>query len=265
MQNRANTMKWAPFGGRCLIAYLENGRTGVLEFVDVGNYKQHSETTVVEHQNCREVYWDPSGRYLVSAATQPLDSKSSGDDTGYRIWTYQGEELYHENLRYFYQIMWRPRPRTLLTTQEMKKLGFKNSKERKEYAMAFDECDTEILREHTSKRIKANLQKLEEWNRFFVENDELNELKDEIDEKQRQLRAHYRIDYKNEYDLHIIEEEINVEFMDNVISKEVLNKINNDEYVDFNLLDAKGNLTKNMNQIGMNMNVNGAVTTQRRW
>ena len=235
---RMNLIKWAPQGGRCMIAFIEPGRTGQLEFVDVGAYWQNQETVQADHPNCREIHWDPSGRYLVSAATQTLSS-APGDDTGYIIWSYQGQQLYRENIRHFYQFLWRPRPKSLLDQKDIQR---GRSKEFRTYRKIFEDCDREMLLAESGEKIRKNQKKLDMWRKRYSRNNEMKEYKKSIFERQKELRQHYNIDEKKEYERNVIEEEINVAFENHIVSKETLNMIINNEKVDFDNLDDDGNV-----------------------
>ena len=116
---RCNELHWAPNGGRLIIANIDKTRRagGEIEFVDInkisltGN-KLNGQTIKQTHEGMTDISWDPSGRYLITATTQHLNTMS-GDDTRYIIWSFQGEKLFQHNIKYFYQILWRPRPLTI--------------------------------------------------------------------------------------------------------------------------------------------------------
>ena len=64
-----------------------------------------------EHFMAGELEWDPSGRYVVSS----VSFWRHQNDTGFYVWSFQGKLLQRVLRDKFYQILWRPRPPTLLT------------------------------------------------------------------------------------------------------------------------------------------------------
>ena len=62
-----------------------------------------------------ELEWDPTGRYVVSS----VSFWRHQNDTGFYVWSFQGKLLQRVLRDKFYQILWRPRPPTLLTTKNI--------------------------------------------------------------------------------------------------------------------------------------------------
>lgn len=58
-------------------------------------------------------------------------------DNGYWIWTFQGRILKRVNLNAFNQLLWRPRPPTLLTAEQIKEI----KKNLKKYSAQFESKD----------------------------------------------------------------------------------------------------------------------------
>jgi translation initiation factor 3 subunit B len=120
----ANHLFWSPAGKYILIAGLRNFN-GVLEFFNV----QELETiTTEDHFNCTNIEWDPTGRYVatyVSFWRHPLEN-------GYNLWTFSGKHLHREYREKFYQLLWRPRPPSLLSkeVEENIKKNFKQISEK---------------------------------------------------------------------------------------------------------------------------------------
>merc|ERR1719461_1804520 len=119
-KRRMTEIYWAPRGGRLVIVHVDPKRRmgGELEFVDVAKVVANGESAVVKdlmHETVTDIQWDPSGRYLVTATTMRLDVASSGDDTKYIVWSYQGDRLFEHKIKSFFQILWRPRPRIFET------------------------------------------------------------------------------------------------------------------------------------------------------
>lgn len=68
-----------------------------------------------EHFMASELEWDPSGRYVVSSVSYWRHQ----NDTGYYVWSFQGKLLQRELRDKFYQLLWRPRPPTLLSKDQI--------------------------------------------------------------------------------------------------------------------------------------------------
>ncbi|KNC80840.1 hypothetical protein SARC_06821 [Sphaeroforma arctica JP610] len=132
-KKNVNNMFWSPKGRYVVLAGLGNQGifNGQLEFWDVNDMVCMN---VSEHFMATHVEWDPTGRYVatyVSAWKFQLE-------TGFHLWSFQGKNLQRNNIDKFYQLLWRPRPPTLLSEQELrdlKKKGVKN------YSQKFDAED----------------------------------------------------------------------------------------------------------------------------
>jgi hypothetical protein len=66
----ANQLHWSPRGGYCLLAGLGQ-LNGALEFIDATTLES---LNVTEHYMCTSVEWDASGRYVITAVTQPMQN-----------------------------------------------------------------------------------------------------------------------------------------------------------------------------------------------
>ena len=81
-------------------------------------------------------------------------------ENGYKIWDFKGTLLREEQIERFKQLVWRPRPPTLLSKEEQKKIR----KNLREYSKIFDEQDFE--KKNTANRavVEKRRRQLEEWN-----------------------------------------------------------------------------------------------------
>jgi len=91
------------------------------------------------------------------------DSWKYGSDSGYRIWNMHGSCLRVVNVDALYQTMWRPRPPTLLTPEQVanvkKQINVK-------YYKRFENEDLEA-HEREERKHKAERRRLrEEWNSY---------------------------------------------------------------------------------------------------
>ncbi|KAG2784085.1 hypothetical protein JG687_00009533 [Phytophthora cactorum] len=126
---------WSPLGNNIVLAGLGE-INGQLEFWDA---TEQQSITVQEHFKCTHVEWDPSGRVVATAVCQPLDNSyyKFTMDNGYTLWTFQGKQLLEEKKDAFYQFLWRPRPRTLLSDKEYNNVV----KNLKKFEKRFDQMD----------------------------------------------------------------------------------------------------------------------------
>eukprot|EP00483_Globobulimina_turgida_P012231 UN12253 len=117
----------------------------------------------VIHENMTDIEWCPSGRYLVTATTQFLES-TSGDDTRYIIWSYQGEKLLQYKIKYFYQILWRPVPKKLFNIQSSADVQKINNKLGSGWDELFKQFDNDKRMEATGIGLVKNKKKKERYN-----------------------------------------------------------------------------------------------------
>ena len=108
----ATLLFWSPAGSIVLMANLK-GTSGQLEWVDVNAMQTIGEA---EHFMCSDVEWDPTGRYVSTSVSHWRHQM----ENGYNIWTSQGRQLKHQRQDKFYQLLWRPRPPSLLTVAQEK-------------------------------------------------------------------------------------------------------------------------------------------------
>ena len=140
----ANSLFWSPRGRHLCIAGM--GTSGVFQFVDTDDADSKDMGTGT-HINASECVWDPTGRYVITSV-----SAWSGiqHDTGYMVWSFQGKALQRQNLPNFYQVLWRPRPKSLLPEKEAAEL----SKNYKAYQSQF-EAEDKMVQDRASEEVKA--------------------------------------------------------------------------------------------------------------
>lgn len=126
---------WSPLGNNIVLAGLGE-INGSLEFWDAD---ERQSITQQEHFKCTHVEWDPSGRVVATSVCQPLENTyyKFQMDNGYSLWTFQGKLLTEEKKDAFYQFLWRPRPRSLLSDKEYATVV----KNLKKYEKRFNEMD----------------------------------------------------------------------------------------------------------------------------
>uniref|UniRef100_A0A4W5MJB6 Translation initiation factor beta propellor-like domain-containing protein n=1 Tax=Hucho hucho TaxID=62062 RepID=A0A4W5MJB6_9TELE len=111
-KQQANSIFWSPQGQFMVLAGLRS-MNGALAFVDTSDCTMMN---MVEHYMASDVEWDPTGRYLVTSVSW----WSHKVDNAYWLWTFQGRLLQKNNKDRFCQLLWRPRPATLLTQDAIK-------------------------------------------------------------------------------------------------------------------------------------------------
>lgn len=163
----SNTLKFAP-KGRFLVVARIGGSKGFLEFYDLDYSGEKSENESVaanvrllasdEYGGMTDVEWDPSGRFVAawsSIWTHKIEN-------GYRLFNFAGELLREELVDGFKDFIWRPRPASLLTGGDKKKVR----KNLREYSAQFDETD--LMEDSSSARelILKRRRLLEEWTAF---------------------------------------------------------------------------------------------------
>ncbi|KAI4456594.1 eukaryotic translation initiation factor 3 eif3 -related [Holotrichia oblita] len=116
-----NHLFWSPNGQYVVLAGLGANGGGSLEFVDTNEFLVMNTT---DHFMMSDVEWDPTGRYIVTG----VSVWKTQVDTGYWIWSFQGKILKRINLDRFAQLLWRPRPPTLLSEEQQKEIKIKLKK-----------------------------------------------------------------------------------------------------------------------------------------
>merc|ERR1712088_148426 len=134
----ANMLFWSPQGQFIVLAGLRN-MNGVLECIDTADFTSMNSG---EHFMCTDVEWDATGRYFMTAVSW----WGHKVDNAYWLWSFQGKILKRFQLDRFCQLLWRPRPPTLLTQKDIKEI----KKNLKKYSVEFDVVD----REQGSKKSK---------------------------------------------------------------------------------------------------------------
>ena len=131
------------------------GTSGQLEWVDVNAMQTIGEA---EHFMCSDIEWDPTGRFVATSVAHWRHQM----ENGYNIWTSQGRQIKHQRQDKFFQLLWRPRPPSLLSdTQEKevrKNLREYSKKYEAEDALARAGLQGELLKDRQNKS-KA----FEEW------------------------------------------------------------------------------------------------------
>jgi len=151
----ANQIHWSPAGGVVLLAGLDN-LNGQLEFYDVD---ERVSLATAEHFMCNEVAWDPSGRVVVTVHSQPMFGEVAVRYTlenGYKVWSFQGAKLREQPLNDFYQFLWRPHPKPVLSEAEVEDVRKKLA----QHARRFEREDAMLRRRRQAAADEERVRKL---------------------------------------------------------------------------------------------------------
>jgi len=129
----ANHLFWSPQGDFIVLAGLHN-LNGALEFYNAAEMESMGSE---EHFMCTNVEWDPTGRYVTTVVSYWRHQL----ENGYNLYSFQGKPLRHVLKDKFYQLLWRPRPPSLLPKERQEYI----KKNINQYAQAFKKYDAEIL------------------------------------------------------------------------------------------------------------------------
>ncbi|KAI8369877.1 eukaryotic translation initiation factor eIF2A-domain-containing protein [Choanephora cucurbitarum] len=164
----ANYLFWSPKGHNIVLATLRSSSVFDLEFYDIDfeplSTDKKSKNDVgasvqllatQDHYGVSDVEWDPTGRYVVTGSSMWRHSA----DHGFCIWDFKGQLLFKQNIENFKQLLWRPRPPSLLSAEQKKKI----KKNLRQYSKQFDEEDL-AMGDATAAKLHAERRKaIEEW------------------------------------------------------------------------------------------------------
>ncbi|KAJ1020578.1 hypothetical protein NDA13_005892 [Ustilago tritici] len=181
-----NALFWSPRGRHIIVVTLGSSQKFDLEWYDVdfmhevrqGNPSADPADDVKligtgEHYGITDLEWDPSGRYVATSASVWRHSL----ENGFAIWDFKGQELQKHIQDRFKQILWRPRPRTLLSKEDQKKVR----KNLREYSKQFEEADAAEESNLASAERELYQRILEEWKAWRARaRQDLEELRAEL-------------------------------------------------------------------------------------
>ncbi|KAJ3570248.1 hypothetical protein NP233_g4527 [Leucocoprinus birnbaumii] len=169
----SNAIRWSPRGRHVVLATVGSSTKSELEFWDLdfnsddANRKETQASKddwgsgiqllgTADHYGVTDVEWDPSGRYLATSASAWTHTL----ENGYAIWDFRGQELMKQIQDRFKQFIWRPRPPTLLTKEQQKKIR----KNLREFSRTFDEEDAAEESNVSAELIALRKRLVDEWN-----------------------------------------------------------------------------------------------------
>lgn len=105
-----NEVRWSPRGNSLILAGLRN-LNGYLEWWNVDQMEMVQQD---EHFMATDIDWDPTGRFVVTSVGAWRHSM----ENGYVVWSVLGKKIHTIQKTQFWQFMWRPRPKSLLTNED---------------------------------------------------------------------------------------------------------------------------------------------------
>ncbi|KAI9594495.1 hypothetical protein BDF19DRAFT_445040 [Syncephalis fuscata] len=165
----ANGVFWSPKGRHVVLITLRSQTCWDIEFWDMdlettANSKAGATdpgATVQligahDHFGVTDIEWDPTGRYVLTSASSWRHTM----ENGYAIWDFRGELLQKQVVDRFKQILWRPRPKTLLPEEQQRKIR----RNLKEYSKEFELEDQFSQTAASQAVIEERRRLLQEWN-----------------------------------------------------------------------------------------------------
>ena len=89
-------------------------------------------------------------------------------ENGFKVWTFSGIQLVEQPTEKFKQLLWRPRPATLLSKEEQKDVR----RRLREYSREFDEIDKEMEEGAAKEVIEARKRLYMEWYTWVLQEKE---------------------------------------------------------------------------------------------
>ncbi|KAF9015242.1 translation initiation factor eIF-3b [Cyathus striatus] len=167
----SNAIRWSPRGRHAVLATVGSSSKSELEFWDLDfNNEDRKEGQgskeewgsgiqmlgSADHYGVTDVEWDPSGRYLATSASAWTHTL----ENGYAIWDFRGQEQVKHIQDRFKQFIWRPRPPSLLTKEQQKKIR----RNLREYSRMFEEEDAAEESNVSAELIAHRKRLVDEWN-----------------------------------------------------------------------------------------------------
>ncbi|KAL1507263.1 hypothetical protein AB1Y20_008112 [Prymnesium parvum] len=154
-KKNSNTLFWSPAGHILLLANLK-GTAGQLEWIDTNALQTIGEA---EHFMCSNIEWDPTGRYVATWVAHWRHQM----ENGYNLWSSHGRPLGHIKHEKFYQLIWRPRPPSLLSEAQEKEIR----KDLRSYSKKYEEEDRKLKLSMQGDRLKLRKQQHADFEKFI--------------------------------------------------------------------------------------------------
>ncbi|GAA6061251.1 hypothetical protein JCM10212_000692 [Sporobolomyces blumeae] len=165
----SNTVYWSPKGRHVILVTMGSTSKFDMEFWDLDLDREDGakaneqdlgaairSITTVEHYGLTDVEWDPSGRFVATYGSSWMGAM----EAGYTIWDFKGQLIQEAKLDRFKQLLWRPRPPTLLSRDEQKKIR----KNLRDYSRQFEEQDQLEAANLNTEVVEMRKRLIDEWN-----------------------------------------------------------------------------------------------------
>ncbi|CAH6718939.1 eukaryotic translation initiation factor 3 subunit B [[Candida] jaroonii] len=185
----SNNILWAPKGRFVVIANIGKSN-GEIEFYDCSFEDDNKANNKTNNNNVKllksekyggmtNISWDPSGRFVSAWSSSWIHNI----ENGYKLFEFTGNLLRDDTIDQFREFIWRPRPASLLSAADRKKVR----KNLREYSAQFDEADAMEADAATREAILLRRRLLEEWrsyrSKYANQASEKNEVQAEIIEE----------------------------------------------------------------------------------
>ncbi|ODV94727.1 hypothetical protein PACTADRAFT_69681 [Pachysolen tannophilus NRRL Y-2460] len=168
-KKHSNTIEFSPKGRFVAVATIIGNNHGEIEFYDLDYDGTNKESSTVNNTGSgnnkyfalTDIAWDPSGRYLAAWSS----SWRHKIENGYRLYDFAGHLLREEVIDQFKTFYWRPRPQSLLSSNDRKKVR----KNLREYSAQFEEADAMEADVATRELILKRRKLFEDWNSWRSE------------------------------------------------------------------------------------------------
>ncbi|KAJ2778885.1 Translation initiation factor 3 subunit b [Coemansia interrupta] len=165
-RKKVTALKWSPQGRHIILATLRTISTFELDFVDTEFDQSAANKSGVagdaisilatgEHYGVTDLEWDPTGRYVVTMASSWRHSM----EHGYILWDFKGELIHKTVVERFKQLIWRPRPRSLLSDEKKREIR----KDLKSFSKELDEQDERRLHAADAELMSQRRRLISEW------------------------------------------------------------------------------------------------------
>jgi len=170
-----NHVNWSPAGRYLVISgFLDKDNNevhnddmkkcyhGGLYFYDADQKKLLKQD---QHPSMTGLHWSPCGRFVItSVCVGYTEGNSESSDTGYKIWNFQGEQLFSKPHNQFHQFLWRPRPRSLLTREKIKQI---RKKDYRQYRPVIMKEDSKITSSQLDEEARKRKELRSDWNELL--------------------------------------------------------------------------------------------------
>lgn len=157
-----------------------------------------------EHHSMTHADWDPSGRYVLTSSS----IWRHRTENGYKLWDFKGTLLREELVEGFKQILWRPRPPTLLTKDQQRQIRRKL----RDFSRIFDQEDLAEQSSASRELVELRQRLVAEWNAWrtqCIEQAARERAEYGIPQRdQRRREDDEKLEYVEEYVEELISEEI---------------------------------------------------------